>query len=68
MFDAHATRSPKGQWQSQRIEFITEQYLHGKSSKLILFVLCPLGITNDQHFGYAVVERSRNSVQVTNDQ
>ncbi|MHC5596958.1 MAG: hypothetical protein ACYTXC_13625 [Nostoc sp.] len=24
-----------------RIEFITEQYLHGKSSKLILFVICP---------------------------
>ncbi|WP_167315676.1 hypothetical protein [Nostoc punctiforme] len=42
MFDAHATRLPKGQWQSQRIEFITEQYLHGKSSKLILIVICPL--------------------------
>ncbi|MBE8992195.1 hypothetical protein [Nostoc sp. LEGE 12450] len=50
MFDAHATRSPKGQWQSQRIEFITEQYLHGKSSKLILivsFVLCHLSFVNN---------------------
>lgn len=25
-----------------RIEFITERYLQGKSSKLILFVICPL--------------------------
>ncbi|MFN6463668.1 MAG: hypothetical protein RMZ41_017885 [Nostoc sp. DedVER02] len=25
-----------------RIEFIMEQYLHGKSSKLILIVICPL--------------------------
>ncbi|QFS46356.1 hypothetical protein GXM_03837 [Nostoc sphaeroides CCNUC1] len=25
-----------------RIEFITEQYLQGKSSKLILFVISPL--------------------------
>ena len=25
-----------------RIEFITKQYLQGKSSKLILIVICPL--------------------------
>ncbi|MHC5613516.1 MAG: hypothetical protein ACYTXA_21585 [Nostoc sp.] len=31
-----------------RIEFITEQHLQGKSSKLILFVLSQGLMTNDQ--------------------
>ncbi|WP_157816453.1 hypothetical protein [Nostoc flagelliforme] len=33
---------PRGSGKANRIEFITEQYLHGKSSKLILFVICHL--------------------------
>ncbi|MEH1951700.1 MAG: hypothetical protein V7K77_32820 [Nostoc sp.] len=45
--DRDTMRSPKGQWQSQRIEFITEQYLQGKSSKLILFVLSHLSFALD---------------------
>ncbi|WP_375507012.1 hypothetical protein [uncultured Nostoc sp.] len=32
---------PRGGGKANRIEFITEQYLQGKSSKLILIVLCP---------------------------
>ncbi|WP_334859669.1 hypothetical protein [Nostoc sp.] len=37
---------PRGSGKVNRIEFITEQYLHGKSSKLVLIVICPL--TNDK--------------------
>lgn len=38
---------PRGNDKANRIEFITEQYLPGKSSKLILFVICPWLMTND---------------------
>ncbi|WP_335215537.1 hypothetical protein [Nostoc sp.] len=38
---------PRGSGKANRIEFITQQYLQGKSSKLILFVLSHLSLTND---------------------